>query len=160
MSLEWVGQFGCSDLGLEGLTQVSLVSNVLARQLCRSQEDFLSCLGLGWLNCIPHTSFSSKLDQACSHREGWEVREETETHEHIWSLCFCHICYLFIKESHRVKSGVRAGGTEGVGTGMPFGGSTDAVCLPQHTFPLNPHKNSVTIIEMKNLRSHLMSHLI
>ena len=41
-----------------------------------------------------------------------------------------------------------------------FNRSIDAIDVAQHTFPFNPRKNSMTILEMKELRSHLMSHLI
>ena len=66
-----------------------------------------------------------------------------------------------------VKSEVRGGqkcprvggDSKGWEAGVALVGSIDAIYVPQHTFPFNPHKNSITSLEMKTL-SYLMSHLI
>lgn len=51
------------------------------------------------------------------------------------------------------------GDSKGWEAGVTLVGSIDAIYVPQHTFPFNPHKNSITSLEMKTL-SYLMSHLI
>lgn len=98
---------------------------------------------------------------------GREVREEAEPHNHILeSLLVTFVTPLLTKENHKVKSEVRvgscvpgSGGQQRVGSRVTLVGSIDAIYVPQHTFPFNPHKNSITSLEMKTL-SYLMSHLI